>query len=987
MQFRILGSLEVDADSGPVALGGARPRGLLALLLLHRNEPVSAERLAVALWGEDAPAGAVKTIQVYVSRLRRALGDPGVLTTTPAGYRLRVAPDELDCERFERLSAEGFRALADGELARAERALHEALSLWRGPPLAEFAFQAFAQTEIARLEEERLAALEARVEVDLALGRHGELVGELQQLVALHPLRERLHAQLMLSLYRSGRQADALKTYRDARDVLVEQLGVEPGPELREVERAVLAHDPGLDRGPRARRVDDAGEPAMGARIPAPPTATIGREADLAALSDLIGEPASRLVTLVGPGGVGKTRLALELARAVGERFADGARFVELAPVRTQDHVASTIAKRLDVVLLPPESAEDGLARHLGEREVLLVLDNFEHLLPAAPLVANLLAATTRLRVLVTSREPLRLRAERLFRLDPLGLPPDDVNGDGTSAKQAPAVELFVAVARARDASFVLGDDNASAVARVCRRLDGLPLALELAAARIGLLTVPELAARLRDGLDALGSGPRDAPARQRTLTATLEWSYALLMPDEQAALARLAVFAGGCALDAAQFVTGASLDVLEALLTKNLAVTERTPSGSVRLGMLETVREFARGHFEQRDDAAELHRRHCEHYLALAERTLPELRRSESPDLFTELDQELNNFRAAIAWALDQPAPILALRLASSLRFYMARRRLEREVSNWLDAALALDAAAVPPALRAAALDAYAHTLVETSTIDRAEAAAREGLELRRSLGDRAGCAASMNSLSHVLLWVHRLEEAYGCAREAERLARESDDEQALVDALHGQAFLAPTLEQNLALGERAAAADRAAGNRLRLAELQSSLSYTAIIHGAHALARQLGEEAVDAAEALDEPVALAYALGNSGLAAMFGRDTDRARAAFSEQLRLIRRHRHFRLIYEPLIGLAAVAATEERDDLAATLHGAADAATLERPHPSVARQLDERCFAPARSRLGQQSWQAAYAAGAALEGDQAIEVALGNVRPITTV
>jgi predicted ATPase/DNA-binding SARP family transcriptional activator len=980
MEFRMLGSLEVYADAGPVALGGARLRGLLALLLLHRNEPMSAERLAVALWGEDAPAGAVKGIQVHVSRLRRALGDPDVLTTTPAGYRLRVAPDELDCERFERLSAEGFRALADREPARAGRVLREALSLWRGPALAEFAFEAFAQAEIGRLEEERLAALEARVEADLAVGRHGELVGELQQLVAIHPLRERLYGQLMLSLYRSGRQADALKTFRDARDVLVEQLGIEPGPELREVERAVLAHDPGLDSGSRSSRVEGADERAMAARIPAPPTATIGREADLAGLRDLVGESASRLVTVVGPGGVGKTRLALELARGVGERFADGARFVGLAPVSAPEHVASTIAHRLDVVLLPSESAEDGLARHLGERELLLVLDNFEHVLAAAPLVADLLAATTKLRVLVTSREPLRLRAERLFRLDPLALPPSEVNGDGTSVEQAPAVELFVAVARARDASFALSDDNASAVAGVCRRLDGLPLALELAAASIGLLTVPELAVRLREGLDALGSGPRDAPARQRTLTATLEWSYTLLTPDEQAALARLAVFAGGCTLDAAQDVTGTSLDVLEALVSKNLAVAERTPSGSVRLGMLETVREFARGRFEQREDTAELHRRHCEQYLALAERARPELRRSGSPDLLAEFDHELNNFRGAITWALNHPAPSLALRLASSLRFYMERRRLEREASNWLAAALALDVDAVPQALRAAALDAYAHTLIETRTIDKAEAVAREGLDLWRSIGDRTGCAASMNSLCHVLLWVHRDDEAYRYAREAERLARESGDEQALVDALHNQAGLAPTLEQNLALGELAAAADRAAGNQWRLAELQSDLSYTAIIHGDHALAQQLGKEAVDAAAALDEPVLLAYALGNSGLAEVFSRDTDRARAAFSQQLRLIRRHRHHKLVYEPLIGLAAVAATEERDDIAATLHGAADAATLERPHPSVARQLEERCFAPARSRLGQQSWQAAYAAGAGLDGDQAIEVALGN-------
>ena len=574
MEFRILGPLEVRAESGPVALRGAKPRGVLAVLLLHANEPVSAERLAVALWGEDAPAGAVKTIQVHVSRLRRALGEPGRVDTTSAGYQLRVLPGELDADRFERLSAEGHRATADGRPERAARVLREALSLWRGPALAEFAFDASVQAEIGRLEEERLAALEARVDADLAVGRHGELAGELQQVVAEHPLRERLHAQLMLSLYRAGRQADALQAYRDARDVLVEQLGIEPGPDLRALERAVLAHDSALDLGRPTVRAD---ERATAARIPALPTPTIGREADLARLRDLLGEPASRLVTLVGTGGVGKTRLALELTRDVGDEFRDGAYFVSLAPVSGHELVASTIARQLDVVLLPSESAEDGLVRHLGDREALLVLDNFEHVLGAAPLVADLIAATTNLSVLVTSREPLRLHAERLFRLDPLALPPLESNGAEAGAEEVPAVALFLAVARARDAGFAL-----SAGKRAGGR-PGLPAARRAAARDRARGRAPRAAHAARAGgalatraWTRLARRPRDAPDRQRTLTATLEWSYALLTPDERATLASLAVFAGGCTLEAAQAVTGAHEEVLEALVAKNLVVRRR---------------------------------------------------------------------------------------------------------------------------------------------------------------------------------------------------------------------------------------------------------------------------------------------------------------------------------------------------------------------------------------------------------------------------
>src|SRR5215210_5528947 len=293
MQFGILGPLEVRADGRSVPLGGAKPRAVLAVLALHANRPVSGERLAVALWGEDVPPGAVKTVQVYVARLRKALADPEVLVTTPAGYRLRVRPGELDAERFERLVADGREALAAGGAEQAAAELREALELWRGPPLADLASAPFAPAEIARLEEQHLAAVEVRVEADLAAGRHAELVGDLQQLTAQHPWRERLHAHLMLALYRSGRQADALGAYRHARDVLVDQLGIEPATELSELHEAILAHDPAIDLLPattippsdgRDDRPAPAGTPRDG-RLPAPPNETIGREHDLADLT------------------------------------------------------------------------------------------------------------------------------------------------------------------------------------------------------------------------------------------------------------------------------------------------------------------------------------------------------------------------------------------------------------------------------------------------------------------------------------------------------------------------------------------------------------------------------------------------------------------------------------------------------------------------------------------------------------------------------
>src|SRR4051794_8917577 len=313
MEFRILGPLEVTNELGPVAMGGIKPRALLAVLLLHANESVSAERLALALWGDDAPAGATRTVRVYVSRLRKALGDADAVTTTAAGYRLRVRPDELDAERFQRGVAEGRLALAAGEPERAALVLERALALWRGPPLADLAFEPFAQDEIARLEEQRLSALEARAEAHLATGRHVELVSELRSLLAAHPTREGLAAQLMLALYRSGRQAEALEVYRGTRHVLVEESGVEPGPALRRLHQAVLAQDPGLGLETPERELppelDAGGEPPLA-----------GRDAELDRLRahwDAARDGAGRLVVVLGGAGMGKTRLAAELAGEV----------------------------------------------------------------------------------------------------------------------------------------------------------------------------------------------------------------------------------------------------------------------------------------------------------------------------------------------------------------------------------------------------------------------------------------------------------------------------------------------------------------------------------------------------------------------------------------------------------------------------------------------------------------------------------------------
>jgi DNA-binding SARP family transcriptional activator len=542
VEFRILGPLEVLRSGRPMRFGGPRERALLAILLIHAGEVVSADRLIDGLWGGTPPANPANALQVVVSRVRRALADEHLVTRRP-GYLLAVDPDEdeLDTRTFGRLVQEAQQT-APEHASRRSTLLAQALGLWCGPALADFAFEDFARPEVARLEEARMRAVEMRTDAQLALGRHAELVQELAALVAGHGLRERLRCQLMLALYRSGRQGEALRVFQQGRRLLAEELGVDPGPELRDLHQRILLQAPDLDAAPPAG--PDGAAPRD--NLPAPVTSFVGRDAELLEAKRLLA--GSRLLTLTGPGGSGKTRLALETAGALLESFPDGVRLVRLEALSDPAEVPRSLAAgvglgeggSLGVSGESPRPLVDRLVDYLRGKELLIVVDNCEHLIePCARVVGRVLRSAPGVRFLATSRERLAVDGEALLSVPPLGLPSA---GERSLERlgRSEAVRLFVERAAAVRTAFVLDDESGPAVGRICRRLDGTPLALELAAAQVRILSPAQIAARLDDRLGLPGPGGRGALPRHRTLQAAVEWSYGLLTGPERELFARL---------------------------------------------------------------------------------------------------------------------------------------------------------------------------------------------------------------------------------------------------------------------------------------------------------------------------------------------------------------------------------------------------------------------------------------------------------------
>ncbi|GAB6900096.1 BTAD domain-containing putative transcriptional regulator [Kineosporia succinea] len=703
MQVCVLGPLTIGAEGGPVDIGGARLRSLLVRLSADAGAWVPVSRLVQSLWLEDPPADEVNALQSLVSRLRRALPRPDLVESGPAGYRLVITKDDVDALAFENLVGQGRRAASPEATVEV---LGRALVLWRGAPLTEVADAPYAQAWTERLERLRLTAIDERAAALLTLGRAGDPVAELEEIATAHPLRERTHELLIRALAAAGRQGEALAVYERLRRAMADELGLDPPAALQELQGQVLRDDLVL----RSSAADPLKTGTRRTNLRVALTTFVGREAELDGITAQLRQ--ARLVTLVGTGGAGKTRLVTEVASRLDGR--DGVWMVELAPVMDPDDVPSTVLgaigsvdrSQLETAAVQqakqsaPRDVRTRLVETLSASDAVIVLDNCEHLIEACAEIAEfLLARCPRLTVLATSREPLSIVGESIWSVRPLA----------TQTEDAPAVRLFADRAALVRPGFRVTPENAEAVHEICRRLDGLPLAIELAAARLRTLAPEALAGRLDNRFRLLTGGNRTAMPRHQTLRAVVAWSWELLTDEERDLVERLAVFPGGATARTASavcrevvdrpddFDEDTVADLLLSLADKSLLVS--VDGAQPRYRLLETIREYALERLSERGEMASMRRAHAEFFLRLAETAEPHLRSAEQLGWLQQLISERDNLLASLRFAVDTEDAAHAHRLVAALGWFWTMTTRHEEGGSWAAQALRVPGESPPQA------------------------------------------------------------------------------------------------------------------------------------------------------------------------------------------------------------------------------------------------------------------------------------------------
>ncbi len=988
LRFGLLGPLEVSVAGRPIAVVGTRPKALLAILLAHANRVVPADRLIDDLWSGSPTPGATATLQGYVSEVRKALADATgerapILTRRP-GYLIQLTDDQLDLLRFDRLLAEARAGAGSGGEPVGAR-LRQALDLWRGPALADFVDEPFARPIAARYDEARLWALQERVEIDLQSGRHAELVTELDQLTVEHPLCERLWGQRMLALYRSGRQAEALRAYQELRSRLDTELGIGPSPALQRLENAVLLQDPSLEPAvvaqPTRPVVPDPADDLPGEHSHSPPaqvTRFVGRKRELPVVRQLLAD--TRLLTLTGSGGCGKTRMAAHLAAEASPSFESGVRFVDLSALCDPAEVDRAVGTAFG--LLGTGDAE-ALCERLGDAQVLLILDNCEHVIDAsAGLVEALLARCPRVTVLVTSQEALRVAGETVFRVPSLGVPDPTQPAGADVILGSEAVQLFVE--RASSALPELKPDEAALadIAYICRRLDGIPLAIELAAALVAILPVSDIVRRLDDRFSLLTQGRRRSVARQRTLRAAIDWSYDLLAEPERTLFAQLSVFVGPFSLEAAEATAGGDgrfLATFSALISKSMVVALAGPAGTARYRLLETLRHYGLERLGESGEEGEARQRHAAHYTSFAEAADRRLHGSDPADWSSHVVRELPNLRAALDWSFSNGDLELGVRLAGALRWWFFGRMGQLDQAReWLESAIKRRDE-LPAPLLLKSLTAAMTVAFLQGDYRRTSHIGEEAVALAEKLDDRAELAVALMARGGAAVYEGNPARAVEC------LGRSLGHCQELGDRW-GRAWV---------LTFWGVQARRSGDDAAARAQLSEALSTFRDLHDDHnqvipliqlALVAQHAGDVEEAVRRCQEAILLARRLGDRLLVhsatCIYGR-VELARGRLDEARRLLiaslgsfRGAEHHLTVALAVEGLACIAHADNRDRAAAELWGFAGQVRAASASPLTRERADERDdhLRRARQRVDPEVVDEGLAAGAVLSFEQVL-------------
>ncbi|HEX9987493.1 MAG TPA: tetratricopeptide repeat protein [Chloroflexia bacterium] len=955
LSITTLGGLQVSQGGIPVADLALRKAEALFVYLACTHRPQPREVLADLFWDERSPTQSLGSLRMALSSLRAHLAPYLTITRATVAFNYD-SPYWLDVAELERHleAARAHSSSGDAQSPEAVQELEQAVALYRGPFLQGFylrdasGFEEWMVMEQERLQRIVTAALQDLVSTYLGRGEYSAGIPHASRLLQMDPLDEEMHRQLMRLLAHSGQRAAALEQYQTCQRILSTELGIAPDPATTELYESIRLGK--LESVTTAPGSASSGAKDRAYGLPAQLTPFIGRETEKAAIIKCVSDPGCRLVTLIGPGGIGKSRLAMQVVPDVLHEFEDGVWFVELAPLTVPDLVGPTIAAALGVKEIAGRDLLDTLKDALRDKRLLLVLDNFEQVAGAASIVGELLNAAPRLKVLITSRAPLRLYGEREYIVPPLHLPDPEHLPSLERLSQYEAVRLFIDRARDVKGDFQVTNENAPSVAEICVRLDGLPLAIELAAARVRLFPPQALLSRLSNRMKVLTGGATNLPARQQTLRGAIEWSYDLLDEGEKQLFRRMSVFQGGRTLQALEAVCNVEgdlrLDLLngvESLVTKSMLQQREGHDGEPRFWMLETIHEYAREKLSESDEEHRFRACHLDYFLALAEETAPQLQGPQQAERMSLLDLEMGNLRVAIQWALERGEEEKVARIAGALWGFMWTRGYLSEGRQWLEAAL--QSQSLRAEVRATALRACGILAHDCGDYERARACFEEALHLRRQLGDKGGMAGALNALG--VLFNHRGE--YEQAHE-----------------YHKQAL---ALFQEL-------------GDQARITVALNNLGVVAERQGDYEQAQHYYRQSLDMARNMGDTEGSAWALDNLGNLAYLQGDYIQALHLHKESLAMFRALGDKQGIAVCLEHLAGALGALAQADIAAWLYGAAE--TLREATGSVMhaayRTGYERRVTTARAFSNDGAWEEAWRRGRAAPLEQTIEHALNK-------